>query len=538
MESSRRGDGWSGRGSRDTRIPRVGFLDANVTRRLVRTLVLLGALSAVAAALAPAAVAAKERRPNVVMITTDDQTLDSFEAGVMPLTTRMLQSDGTTFTDAVVSTPQCCPSRATTITGQYPNNHGVEANRPGYPTLDRKSNVLPVWLQRAGYRTIHVGKYLNGYTGARGMHPAPGWDSWLTMTASDYSNPVFSVNGELMRYPDQHLSDVIGEMSVAAVERNMPRSKPLYLQVDHFAPHVGGGDRTGRCEGGAVPAPEDADAFIDEPLPRPPGFNEVDVSDKLGFIQGLEPFEAGDIDEITRHYRCALASLASVDRAIADLLKGIRKAGELSNTLVIFTSDNGYAYGEHRLATGKGLPYEEHIRVPLVIRPPMGKGFGRTERGSSISDAPVGNVDLAPTILRLAGADPCRTDKDSSCRRLDGRSLLGVLRGREPKWSEDRALRIGFFINSEAYRLSCRWEGFRSSDRVVIRHTELPDPGDGFRCGPSSAVEHYDRSRDPFQLRAVETPLSRGQQRRLNRISRCSGIRKRDPGIRGVPYCE
>lgn len=174
--------------------------------------------------------------------------------------------------------------------------------------------------------------------------------------------------------------------------------------------------------------------------------------------------------------------------------------------------------------------------MPLVIRPPTGRGFGRRGRPAAVSDAAVGNVDFAPTILAAAGAKPCRGARN--CRRMDGRSLLGLLRGREPRWADSRGMRIGFFINASNYALSCRWQGIRTSDDVLIRHTELPASDGSNLCVPSAELEHYDRSRDPFQLNGAFAKLPRGLRRRLDRVADCSGIRKRDRRIKGTPYCE
>jgi arylsulfatase A-like enzyme len=128
--------------------------------------------------------------PNVVVIQTDDQALGTFTDEVMPQTVAKLQERGTTFTQAIVSTPQCCPSRAAFFTGQYAHNNGVVSNIPGYPLLDKPQSVLPAWLQKAGYRTAHIGKFLNGYQPA--IVPAPGWTRWRTAVDLDYFNPVFS----------------------------------------------------------------------------------------------------------------------------------------------------------------------------------------------------------------------------------------------------------------------------------------------------------------------------------------------------------
>ncbi|MCI0634331.1 MAG: sulfatase-like hydrolase/transferase, partial [Actinobacteria bacterium] len=159
------------------------------------------AVLATAAATGPLAPgAAKDgKRPNIVVVVTDDQTLASLSAATMPSTVALIGGGGTEFTNAVVTTPLCCPSRASMLTGQYAHNHGTLGNTPGYQALRQKANTLPVWLRRAGYVTAHVGKYLNRYK-ASVEHPtevAPGWDEWHT---------VIDPAGKFVRYYDYRLS--------------------------------------------------------------------------------------------------------------------------------------------------------------------------------------------------------------------------------------------------------------------------------------------------------------------------------------------
>jgi arylsulfatase A-like enzyme len=482
---------------------------------------------AAAAAAAPATAASKPR-PNVILIVTDDQTAASFNTRYMPRTVKQIAGRGTSFANAVVSTPVCCPSRAQMLTGQYAHNNGVRANNPGYGLLEDKRNVLPTWLGRAGYRTLHVGKYLNGYAQVKGPAPAPGWDRWLSLTGTSYSRPTFSIDGKRRAY-DRYLTGILGRMSARLVSRYARDRRPFYLQVDHFAPHVDGSS-PGRCDGAAVPDPADGDLFASEQAPRPPSFGEPDVGDKPEFIQKLPGFDQAQIDEVDRLYSCAVGSLAAVDRAVAELMAALRRSGELGRTMIVFTSDNGYAFGEHRFPNGKGLAYDEQLRVPLAIRPP--RGFPSASRSGAVDPAVVANVDLAPTILALAGAEPCIR---RGCRRLDGRSLVGVLRGREPGWAANRAITTSFDINAETYKLSCGWEGYWTPQQSVIHHTLLP-AGLAGRCQPADVFESYDLGSDPFQLDSV--PPSQAQIERLEAVRDCSGIRGRDKPLPERPFCE
>jgi N-acetylglucosamine-6-sulfatase len=497
-----------------------------VARLVGSCVALLGLL----ALLAPSAAAA---RPNVVVVVTDDQTLESLKPEVMPATLRKVAGRGTTFSEGIVASPQCCPSRGAYLTGQYPHNNELTSNRPGYRLLTQKHNVLPSWLQRAGYRTIHIGKFLNGYTRLHGSRPAPGWDDWRTLMSADYQRPHWSIDGRFRADRSGYLTATISRMASRMVRRAARQRRPFYLQVDHLAPHVGSRREQSRCQRGPIPHHDDEELFSAATAPRTPAVDEEDVSDKPEFIRRNDPLTPSELAEIDRHYGCALASLRAVDRSVADLLAALRRAGELRRTMIVFTSDNGHSYAEHRMALSKGLPYEEHLRVPFVIRPP--RGFPKRSRSGRTVRAPVANIDLAPTILGLARARPCRRGP-ASCRRMDGRSLLPLLRGRDPDWSGRRAIRAGFAINSDAYKRSCEWAGLRTPSRMLVHHVSLPEPG-GTTCREADEYEHYELGSDPWQL-AGDRPIPPGLERRLDRLRRCSGIRGRDDFIAGKPFCE
>jgi len=480
-------------------------------------------------ALAPAAFG---KRPNVIVIVTDDQTLESYERKVMPRTHRKLGDRGTTFTEAIVSTPQCCPSRGGFLTGQYSQNNGVTSNRPGYPALRGKRNTLPNWLRAAGYRTIHLGRFLNGYWETRGERPAPGWHTWKTVLRTDYQDPTWSIDGRARRDENRYLTSTLNRMAKREIRRNAARRKPFYLQIDHLAPHHGWGRERSRCRGGAVPKRKDENRFRKRRAPRTPAALESDLGDKPEFIQRRSPHSAADFAEADLRYGCTLGSLLEVDRGTAAVTKALRRAGVLGATMILFTSDNGFAQLEHLIRGTKGLPYEEHLRVPLVIRPP--RSFPKASRTGLKLDAPVANIDLAPTILDLADTVPCRSN--GGCRRMDGRSLVPLLRGRDRGWTDTRAIRTSFSVNNETYRYSCRWDGLRTPERSLINHVLLPEVG-GRTCTAADEFEFYDLEQDPFQLDSNDA-VPAGLRARLDRLRRCSGIARRDGSQAGRPFCE
>ena len=520
-----------------TRAPLSARLAASVA------LACAGLAGSAAGVVEPAAVAKAPPRPNVVLIVTDDQAAHTVRPDTMPNLYSRIAAGGTSFTDAIVTTPLCCPSRASMLTGQYGHNNGVLKN--DYRGLRHKRNTLPAWLRRAGYRTIHVGKYLNLYRKARGpeSRPAPGWDRWQTIQEPvDYYDYDFSVNGRVTHFGTRdrdYVTDVLNRMAARLVRRYGSRKDPFYLQLDHWAPHNGFATGVGgACDvaSNPVPAPGDESLFATEPLPRPPAFDEEDVSDKPSFVRAHPRV---DVPAVERRYRCGLASLRAVDRGIEKLHRALRKAESLDDTVIIFTSDNGFFYGEHRLRL-KALPYEEALRVPLLVALPP-----RLRSGGSRSEAieePVANIDLAPTILELAGARPCRRKHD--CRVIDGRSLVPLLQGRQADWPHDRAVVVEHAGGGRRFS-ACSYRGIRVPEQIYVEHTMTFDPSAG-ACQPAFEVEHYDLGADPYELENrypadPKTPEAEQQEELANQLATlrdCAGIEGRDPQLRTRAYCE
>jgi N-acetylglucosamine-6-sulfatase len=396
----------------------------------MRCLITAGLVAALALP-ATAAAAPKPKPHNVVVVMTDDQDFRSM--GAMPKTVRLVGGRGTTFDNAVVSYPLCCPSRATYYTGQYAHNHGVKWNffpEGGYYKL-RQAETLPVWLQRAGYRTIHIGKYLNE-TGERDATEVPtGWTDWMggvDPSTYDYYGYTINHNGTLKTYgrePGDYSTDVYTGLATRAIHRAVKAGKPFFLNVAPNAPHTVSVASNARMEGTpAVPAPRHASVYANTPLPGYPSFDEADISDKPPGLAALEyPMPQEDVDSLTRHYQGRMGSLLSVDDMVARIVKALKREGVYGTTDVIFTSDNGWMLGQHRFrdpltedgfASGvKFFPYEDASRVPLMA---AGPDFpkGRVVRGAVV------NTDLAPTIAAIAGAKPKLPQ--------DGRSLVAVAR--------------------------------------------------------------------------------------------------------------
>ncbi len=366
----------------------------------------------------------RQRQPNVVIVMTDDQ--DESMLG-LPRTSALLGSGGTTFRNAYVSFPLCCPTRATLLNGQYAHNHGVVSTElpNGYNAMNH-GNTLAVWLRRAGYRTGMVGKYLNGYGIDDGIpegkpdrkEEPPGWSEWIALTAGKEQRRYgykLNENGRIRTYgrgARNYVTDVLAGKAVDFVEENAPRPKPFFLWFNPTAPHGEAGGPSDLVRN-PTPAPRHIGAFEGAFRPRTPNFNEADVSDKPGFITTTPPLGSYEIADIDLRYRGRAESLLSVDDAVMRLWKRLKKAGDKRKTYVIFTSDNGLMMGAHRLLL-KNYIYEEDVRVPLLIR---GPGIPR----GVVREDFVTSVDLAPTITEITGVAPGLT--------MDGRSLIPVANG-------------------------------------------------------------------------------------------------------------
>lgn len=351
---------------------------------------------------------------------------------VLPKVRRLIGDRGTTFATSVVNYPLCCPSRATYYTGRYAHNHGVLWNNfpeGGYYKFDG-SETLPVWLQRVGYSTVHIGKYLNEYGERNPNEIPPGWSDWhggVDPFTYSYFGFKLNNNGRVKTYgnkPSDYQVDVEARIAERAIVKAARTKRPFFLNVAPIAPHTV--SLTARREGTpAVPAPRYAQRFANAPMPRYPNFNEADISDKPTTIQSFfpMPLPPQDVADLQDHYRGRLGSLLAVDDLVERLVRTLKITGEYRNTVIVFTSDNGWIMGEHRLRdplteTGKAagvkyLPFESSSRVPLLI---AGGAFPRHKTVKGV----VINADLAPTILQLTGA--------KATRPIDGRSLLSAAR--------------------------------------------------------------------------------------------------------------
>jgi N-acetylglucosamine-6-sulfatase len=424
----------------------------------------------------------RQVRPNIVLITADDQTASEMQ--FMPKTRRLLGRAGATFTDFLSPHPLCCPARAELLSGQFGHNNGVHSNKGpwgGWKALERKGDTLGVWLRRAGYRTGFVGKTLNGYGAERKREVPPGWDSWNATVKGVYNMSDFTVNrnGRLQRY-GTYQTDVLTKLSNGFIRNNARKSRPFFTWLSHVAPHLECTPKRkrthGSCWGPPSPAPRHKDSyrglvpdsFSDE------AFDEEDVSDKPASMRRLDRIDATGRARLRRLARYRAEALQSVDESVAKTVRTLREERELENTVILYTSDNGYLLGEHRFR-GKSVGYEQSLRVPLLVRgPDVPAGVTR--------DQQVSLVDLTAGIATLARA------KKYARHPLDGQPFMATARRNRAMKHDSLLIQAGASVRGTG---GWEWRGVRTQRYTYMWHRK------------SAEAELYDRARDPSELVSV-----------------------------------
>jgi arylsulfatase A-like enzyme len=430
---------------------------------------------------------AAQGRPNIVFVLTDDLDLNLVQ--FMPHVLEM-ERTGVSFANYLVTDSLCCPSRASIFTGELPHNSGVFRNLEpdggygGFNAHGNESRTFAVALQRGGYRTAMLGKCLNGYRPARNP-PAAGWNEW-DVAGNGYPefNYALNENGKLVRYGDEpadYLTDVVSRIALKFIVHSA--GEPFFIEVATFAPHAP-----------YVPAPRDADAFPEVRAPRTPAFSAAPQSDTPKWLSRMPALSRSDIAAIDRDFRKRAQSVLAVDRMIADLQTAVAASGQAQNTYFVFSSDNGYHMGEHRLLPGKMTAFDTDIHVPLVITGP-GVAQGRT------LDNLVENIDLCPTFAELAGVAVPAT--------ADGHTLVPLLRG-EPilRWRNLALVEHHGPLDQGPDDPDA--PGFRSGnpptyEAIRARQWVYVEYQDGTR-------EYHDRTSDPYELQNTFwslTPVTR-----------------------------
>jgi arylsulfatase A-like enzyme len=466
----------------------------------------------------------------------------------LPTVKREFGRAGTTFTNAFATFPLCCPARATLLTGQLAHNHGTLGNSPlsggGYRELKDPERNLAAWLQAAGYQTAFVGKWLNGLRNPR--RPPPGWTTWSGLVgdggeglSSYYDFDVYEPDGKPRHYGNEtsdYQTDVLTrDYALPYIGAQAQTPEPFFMWLAYHPPHTGTGrnDAAGRrCSDGppaeraskqsAIPPARYARTYLHARVPRPSSFDERDVSDKPKGVSRNARLSNADLRTIERDYRCGLAALRALDDGIRRIIAQLRATGELDNTVLVFTADQGVMSGEHRIKRGKNVPYEEAIGIPLYMRGP-----GITP-GLEIN-APVANADIAPTLLNLTGA----TVPPDLARPLDGSSQAVALGGGPtnpnrvvPIEGRDKVARSRHGYKVQSY-VGVRTRRFAYFE---YRRANYATRADGVAApigaGRTTERELYDLVRDPNQLRNLAGDRRYSASRRelaalTRRLERC-----------------
>ena len=434
------------------------------------------------------AVEAPNTQPNILFVLTDD--LDYASAQRMPNLRSMLIQEGASFKNAFTSQSLCCPSRATILTGLYAHTNGIKGNKlpdGGFRKFhdeELEEDTITVRLQGSGYQTAYFGKYLNEYGEDDPTHVPPGWNEWYgKLNEQKLYDYRINENGEIVSYGSEtkdFFTDVLSGQATDFVRRAASDDKPFFAYVAPTAPH-----------GPATPAERHQGAFAGEEAPRYPSFDEEDVSDKPSWRQETERFSEEEISEIDAYHQKRLESMLAVDEMVGSLVEELEAAGELDNTYIIFTSDNGWLAGVHRMKEGKDRAYEESAHVPLLVRGPG------VHAGSQIEELTV-NTDFAPTFAEIVGAE---------YPDADGRSLVPLMRGENPPWRSSVLLE-GFV-----------GKGDRVYGAVRTETHKYVEYGNG--------EELYDLQNDPYELesihKAADTSLLEDLKAKLEALRDCEG---------------
>jgi N-acetylglucosamine-6-sulfatase len=423
---------------------------------LVAVLTVLGVGFASRTQAAPAPLTRRADAPNILLINTDDQRWDTLWA--MPRVQKLLVEHGVDFSHMFVSNSLCCPSRTSTLTGDYSHTTGVYRQEPPFGAFQwfRDRSTIATWLHDRGYATALFGKYVDAYQSAahHGYVP-PGWDRWMAFVRSKYYNYGLTIDGVTHHYgsaPSDYATNVLGD---AAVSYLSTVRSPFFVYYAPPAPHFP-----------AIPEAKYADMFSDLPPWRPPNYDEADMSDKPAYMRALPPLSASTKAAIDEFRLDQFRTLQSVDVQVGRMIDVLRRTDRLHDTMIIFMSDNGIAWGEHRWDK-KEVPYDESLHVPLVIRDDAMHLTPHTD------DHVVANIDIAPTIADAVGFPVA----------ADGRSLVPLLQGTDATpWRRD--LLLEHVRGTNDVPTFC---GLRSTDYLYVRYA-------------TGEREIYDLRADPYEL--------------------------------------
>src|ERR1043166_577682 len=416
-------------------------------------------------------------RPNIIFILVDDLRWDALGCMGHPFVKTpnidRIATEGALFKNFFVSIPLCSPSRGSFLTGQYAHTHGVTDNGD-HAALSHKLITFPRLLHDAGYETAYVGKWHMGNDDS----PRPGFDRWVSFKGQGaYEDPSINVDGTASKVTG-YMTDILNEHALNFVQAE--HKKPFALYLAHKAVH-----------GPFTPAERHKDLYADAQFNRPPNVTDslegkpvltrpledsatkkpkADKKPRAAKSAGAQKRESGGGHSGTA--RAQLRALAAVDEGVGQLFKALEDAKQLDNTLIVFSSDNGFFWGEHGLGD-KRWAYEESIRDPLLMRYP------KLIKPGTTLDQFVLNIDIAPTLLQAAGAPIPKT--------IQGRSLLPLLKDPKAPW---RTSFLTEYFQEKQYPRVPTWQAVRTDHWKYIQYNGL-----------KGMDELYDLNADPYELK-------------------------------------
>ena len=425
-------------------------------------------------------------RPNIVFILIDDLRWDELGIAGHPYiktpSIDRIGKEGAFFRNAFMTTPLCSPSRASFLTGQYAHTHGIIDN------VDRSAAshqliTFPLLLKRAGYETAFIGKWHMG----NDESPRPGFDRWVSFKGQGtYTNPDFNEDG-ISTKRTGYITDILTDYAIDFIRRQHQKPFLVYLAHKAIHPEVKQNDDGSVNLSDAelfIPAERHRTLYDGVSIPRRPNYKRApdgkrSLERRIGDLAPLGPGTATGDKSILDRQR----SLAAIEEGVGKILETLKQAGQLDNTIIVFASDNGYFYGEHGLSVERRLAYEESIRMPLLIRYP------KAVKASTVRDELVLNIDLAPTLLELAGVTVPNT--------MQGHSLVPLLSGKKSSWRN--SFLIEYYSDKVFPRISqMGYKAIRDERWKYIHYLEL-----------AGMDELYDLKTDPYELKnLINDPAS------------------------------
>ena len=425
-------------------------------------------------------------RPNIVFILIDDLRWDELGIAGHPFIKTphidRIGKEGVRFRNAFMTTPLCSPSRASFLTGQYAHTHGITDN-VDRSAASHKLVTFPLLLHQAGYETAFVGKWHMG----NDDKPRPGFDRWVSFKGQGtYRDPDINEDGKSVK-PSGYITDILNGYAVNFIQR--PHRQPFLLYLAHKAIHP---EVTQNNDGSVnvanselfIPAERHQNLYAGKPIPHRPNYGRTPegkpaLQRQIGNLPPLGAATASRDETILGRQR----TIAAIEDGVGEILKTLKETGQLDNTIIVFTSDNGYFYGEHGLSFERRLAYEESIRMPLLVRYP------KAIKAGTVRDEFALNLDLAPTLLELAGV--------AVPRAMQGRSLVSLLTGKRTAWRN--SFLIEYYSDKVFPRvLQMGYQAVRDGRWKYIHYLEL----DGMD-------ELYDLKADPYEMKnLIHQPTS------------------------------